>query len=167
MEAIWIISLKIWAKIEVTKHMFCSHTSLYHIGFVWHLFFKCDKMRLSSVFFYRKNTSHSPEKWLWTKLPREHTMEEMIFFKILSLELPPARLHQGAGTAFIWPWQSAPKHYPSARLFTQPSSLLRFLLDLTSLLFKNPLTFNLNLPESLKQRCTVPAPGRWQIIAVT
>ena len=77
----------------------------------------------------------------------------MIFFKSLYLELPPARLRQGAGTVFIWPWQSAPKHYPSARLFTQPSSRLRFLLDLTSLLFKNPFTFNLNLPESLKQRC--------------
>ena len=34
--------------------MFCSHTSLYHIGFVEHLFFKCDEMRLSSVFFIVK-----------------------------------------------------------------------------------------------------------------
>ena len=64
-------------------------------------------------------------------------------------------LRPGAGTVFIWPWQSAPKHHASFRLFTQPSSLLRFLLGLTSLLFKNLYTINLNLPDSLKQRCTM------------
>ena len=32
---------------EVTKHMFSSQTSLYCIGLVEHLFFKCDDMRLS------------------------------------------------------------------------------------------------------------------------
>ena len=30
--------------------MFCSHTSLYRIAFVGHMFFKCDEMRLSSFF---------------------------------------------------------------------------------------------------------------------
>ena len=35
--------------------MFCSQTSLYRIGLVGHLFFKCDEMRLSWVF-YRQNT---------------------------------------------------------------------------------------------------------------
>ena len=61
-------------------------------------------------------------------------------------------LRPGAGTEFIWPWQSAPKLHPS--------SLLRFLFGLTSLLFQNPFTFDLNFPESLKQQCTVPTPGR-------
>ena len=30
--------------IDITKHIFCSHLSLYSISFVGHLFFKCDEM---------------------------------------------------------------------------------------------------------------------------
>ena len=44
-----IITLKIWAKIEVTKHVFMAK-ELYRIGLVRHLFFKCVKMRLRWVF---------------------------------------------------------------------------------------------------------------------
>ena len=44
-----IITLKIWAKIEVTKHVFMAK-ELYRIGLVRHLFFKCDKMSLRWVF---------------------------------------------------------------------------------------------------------------------
>ena len=59
------ISLKMSEKIEVEKHIHVhnSQTSSYRIGLVGHLFFKCDKMRLSWAF-YRLNTSHSPEKYL-------------------------------------------------------------------------------------------------------
>ena len=57
------ISLKMSAKIELAKHIHVhtSQTSSYRIGFIGHLFFKCDEMSVSWAF-HRFNTSHSPEK---------------------------------------------------------------------------------------------------------
>ena len=51
MEVIWIISLNVRVKIDLTKHMFCWCTSSYRIGFVGHMFFNCDEVILSCFFF--------------------------------------------------------------------------------------------------------------------
>ena len=87
--------------------MFCSQTSLYRIGLVGHLFFKCDEMRLSWVF-YRQNTNHSPEKYHWIRAVYKGEPVEVLLGKVLNKILSP--LSQYCPT-----WRSGNENGPARR----------------------------------------------------